>query len=149
METVQIPTDKIGALIGPGGKMIRKIEEETGATIDIEDDGTIKIAAYNAEGGRRAVEIIRSITEEPEIGRVYDGTVKRIVTFGAFVEIMPGRDGLVHISELDLRRVARVEDVVKEGDPLRVKVIGIDSEGKIKLSRKALLKEQQEGVPAR
>jgi len=134
-----IDPDRIRDVIGPGGRMIKKIQEETSALIDIEDTGVVKIAAYDAAGGARAVEIIRNLTEDPEVGRVYTGKVKRVVNFGAFVEILPGRDGLVHISELERHRVAKVEDVVREGDIVQVKVIGIDDEGKIRLSRKALL----------
>jgi polyribonucleotide nucleotidyltransferase len=138
-----INPDKIRDVIGPGGKVIRKIQEETGASIDIEDDGTIKVASYDSEGGQRAVEIIRGLTEDPEVGRVYDGIVRRIQSFGAFVEILPNRDGLLHISELDTKRVERVEDVVREGDRVRVKVLSVDPEGKVRLSRKALLVEQK------
>ncbi|RPJ47237.1 MAG: polyribonucleotide nucleotidyltransferase [Candidatus Latescibacterota bacterium] len=137
--TIKIHTDKIREIIGPGGKMIRKIQEESGASIDIEDDGTVKIASVDEEAGRKAMEMIKAIVEEPEIGRVYEGTVRRIVPFGAFVEILPGKDGLLHISELENRRVAKVEDVVNEGDKIQVKVINIDEEGKVRLSRKALL----------
>jgi polyribonucleotide nucleotidyltransferase len=123
-------------IIGPGGRTIRSITEQTGAQIDIEDDGTVKIATYDSVNGHSAEEMIRALTEDPEIGRVYRGKVRRIVNFGAFIEILPGRDGLCHISELDHYRVARVEDVVREGDMVEVKVIGIDSEGKVKLSRR-------------
>jgi polyribonucleotide nucleotidyltransferase len=137
--TIQIDPDKIRDVIGPGGKMIKKITDETGATIDIEDSGQIKIACIDADMAQRAVEIIRGLTEDPEIGRIYRGKVKRIANFGAFVEILPGRDGLVHISELENRRVAKVEDVVREGDMVLVKVIGIDDEGKVRLSRRAAL----------
>jgi polyribonucleotide nucleotidyltransferase len=136
---IQIDQDKIRDVIGPGGRVIKKITEETGAQVNIEDTGEIKIASYNAANGEKALMMIKSLTEDPEVGRIYHGKVKRIVPFGAFVEIIPGRDGLVHISELDNRRVARVEDVVREGDTVIVKVIGIDREGKIKLSRKAAL----------
>jgi polyribonucleotide nucleotidyltransferase len=136
---IQIDQDKIRDVIGPGGRVIKKITEETGAKVNIEDNGEIKIASYNAANGEKALMMIRNLTEDPEIGRIYQGKVKRIVPFGAFVEIVPGRDGLVHISELEHRRVARVEDVVREGDTVMVKVIGIDREGKIKLSRKAAL----------
>jgi polyribonucleotide nucleotidyltransferase len=138
-----INPDKIREVIGPGGKVIRKIQEDTGATIDIEDDGTIKVAAYDSEGGARAVEIIRGLTEDPEVGAIYDGIVRRIQSFGAFVEILPNKDGLLHISELDTKRVERVEDVVREGDRVRVKVLSVDPEGKVRLSRKALLVEQK------
>jgi polyribonucleotide nucleotidyltransferase len=136
---LKINPDRIRDVIGPGGKMIRRIQEETGATIDIEDDGTVKVAARESVGGDKAIQIIRGLTEDPEVGRVYEGTVRRIVNFGAFVEILPNRDGLVHISELDTKRVAKVEDILKEGDVIKVKVIGIDQEGKVKLSRKAVL----------
>jgi len=136
---IQIDQDKIRDVIGPGGRVIKKITEETGAQINIEDTGEIKIASYNAANGERALMMIKNLTEDPEVGRIYHGKVKRIVPFGAFVEILPGRDGLVHISELENRRVARVEDVVREGDTVIVKVIGVDREGKIKLSRKAAL----------
>ncbi|MCX5800433.1 MAG: polyribonucleotide nucleotidyltransferase [Candidatus Eisenbacteria bacterium] len=136
---IQIDQDKIRDVIGPGGRVIKKITEETGAKVNIEDSGEIKIASYNAANGEKALMMIKSLTEDPEIGRIYHGKVKRVVPFGAFVEILPGRDGLVHISELENRRVACVEDVVREGDMVMVKVIGIDREGKIKLSRKAAL----------
>ncbi|MDI6808975.1 MAG: polyribonucleotide nucleotidyltransferase [Candidatus Eisenbacteria bacterium] len=136
---IQVAQEKVKDIIGPGGRMIRKIIEETGAEIDIEDNGEVKIAAYTAEGGERAVEIIKGITDDPEVGKLYQGKVRKIMEFGAFVEVTPGRDGLVHISELDVHRVKRVEDVLKEGDTVLVKVIGIDKDGKIKLSRKAAL----------
>ena len=136
---MMIDPDKIREVIGPGGKMIKKISAETGTQIDIEDTGEIRIAAFSGADGDRAREIIRSITEDPEIGRIYQGTVRRVVPFGAFVEISPGKDGLVHISELEPNRVERVEDVINEGDTVLVKVIGIDREGKVKLSRKQAL----------
>jgi polyribonucleotide nucleotidyltransferase len=145
---VQINPDKIREVIGPGGKIIKRITEETGTQIDIEDSGEVRIAAVNGEGGRRAEEMIRNITEDPEPGRVYTGKVRSVVTFGAFVEIVPGRDGLLHISEIDHHRVARTEDVLNVGDMVMVKVIGVDRDGKIKLSRKALLPEPEGGVPA-
>jgi polyribonucleotide nucleotidyltransferase len=138
---LQIDPDKIRDVIGPGGRVIKKITEETGAQIDIEDTGEVKISSVSATGGERAAKIVRDLTEDPEIGRVYEGTVRKIVNFGAFVEILPNRDGLLHISELDNKRIARVEDVLKEGDQVLVKVIGVDREGKIKLSRKAALGE--------
>lgn len=136
---IKIPVDKIREVIGPGGKMIRHIQDETGAKIDIEDDGTVKIASVDQAGGEKALQMIEAITAEPEVGRVYKGVVRSIVTFGAFVEILPGRDGLLHISEIDKRRVNKVEDVLKLGQEVEVKVIGIDREGKIRLSRKVLL----------
>jgi polyribonucleotide nucleotidyltransferase len=142
ISVLTINPDKIRDIIGPGGKVIRRIQEETGANIDIDDDGTVKVAAIDAEGGRRAVEIIRGLTEDPEVGAVYDGIVRRIQSFGAFVEILPNKDGLVHISELDLKRVERVEDIVREGDRIKVKVLSVDPEGKVRLSRKAVLVEQ-------
>jgi len=139
---LQINQDKIKDVIGPGGRVIKQITAETGAQINIEDSGEVRVAAYDAVGGEKAVQMIKNIVEDPEIGRIYTGTVRRVTVFGAFVEILPGRDGLVHISELENRRVARVEDVVREGDVVTVKVIGIDKEGKIKLSRKAALGAQ-------
>jgi len=145
---LNIHPDKIREVIGPGGKVIKKITEETGCQIDIEDSGEVRIAATNQEGAKRAIEIIRNITEDPEVGRVYQGKVRSVVTFGAFVEIVPGRDGLLHISEIDHHRIARTEDVLNVGDMVMVKVIGVDKDGKIKLSRKALLPEPEGGVPA-
>ncbi len=136
---LQIDPEKIRDVIGPGGRVIKKITEETGADINIDDSGEVKISSLTASGGDRAAQMVRDLTEDPEIGKVYQGKVKKIVNFGAFVEILPNRDGLLHISELDVRRVARVEDVVKEGDVVLVKVVGVDREGKIKLSRKAAL----------
>jgi polyribonucleotide nucleotidyltransferase len=137
--TIKIPPSKIGEVIGPGGKMIRSIVEETGAKIDISDDGTVLIASVDGEAGKAAVQRIEALTEEAEMGRVYNGIVRRVTNFGAFVEIIPGTDGLVHISELDVRRVERVEDVLNVGDRTDVKVINIDPDGKIRLSRKILL----------
>ncbi|MBI1796763.1 MAG: polyribonucleotide nucleotidyltransferase [Candidatus Eisenbacteria bacterium] len=145
---LHIHPDKIREVIGPGGKIIKRITEETGAQIDIEDTGEVRIAAVNREGGKKAEELIRNITEDPEVGKVYQGKVRSVVTFGAFVEIVPGRDGLLHISEIDHYRVARTEDVLNLGDLVMVKVIGVDRDGKIKLSRKALLPEPEGGVPA-
>ncbi len=136
---LQIPPDKIREVIGPGGKIIKKITEETGAQIDIEDSGEVRIAAVSGDAGRRAEELIRNIVEDPEIGRVYQGKVRSVTTFGAFVEIVPGRDGLLHISEIDYHRIAKTEDVLNVGDMVMVKVIDVDREGKIRLSRKALL----------
>jgi polyribonucleotide nucleotidyltransferase len=140
---LQIATAKIRDVIGPGGKMVKKITEETGAVVDIGDDGQIKVACTDAAMAARAVEMIRAITEDPEVGRIYNGRVVRITNFGAFVEILPGKDGLIHISELDRKRVERVEDVVREGDMVKVKVIGVDEEGKVRLSRKQALDSTQ------
>ena len=137
--TVKIPSDKIGAIIGPGGKNIRALQEETGTKIDIEEDGTIYIASTNGAGADMARERIEAITETPQLGRIYTGKVVRIADFGAFVEILPGTDGMVHISQLDSERVEKVEDVVKMGDEITVMVTGIDPMGKIRLSRQAVL----------
>jgi polyribonucleotide nucleotidyltransferase len=137
--TVQIPVDKIGAVIGPGGKMIRSIQEETNTRIDIEEDGTIFIAATDGIGEQAARERILALTETAEIGRIYTGRVVRITDFGAFVEILPNTDGMVHISQLDTERVERVEDVVQMGDEITVMVTDIDPSGKIRLSRQAVL----------
>ncbi len=137
--TIQIPQSKIGDVIGPGGKIIRAIIEETGAKIDISDDGTVLIASVGGEAGQMAKERVEALVEEPELGRTYNGIVRRIADFGAFVELFPGTDGLVHISELDVNRVEKVEDVCKEGDRLEVKVINIDGDGKVRLSRKYVL----------
>ena len=137
--TVKIPSDKIGAIIGPGGKNIRALQEETGTKIDIEEDGTIYIASTNGEGAQMARDRIEAITESPQLGRIYTGKVVRVADFGAFVEILPGTDGMVHISQLDSERVEKVEDVCKLGDEITVMVTGIDPMGKIRLSRQAVL----------
>jgi polyribonucleotide nucleotidyltransferase len=137
--TVKIPSDKIGAIIGPGGKNIRALQEETGTKIDIQEDGTIYIASTNSEGAEIARQRIEAITETPQLGHIYTGKVVRIADFGAFVEILPGTDGMVHISQLDSERVEKVEDVVKMGDEISVMVTGIDPMGKIRLSRQAVL----------
>jgi polyribonucleotide nucleotidyltransferase len=128
--------DKIRDIIGPGGKVIRSIQEETGTKIEVDDSGKVTIASVDVHGAEDAKSAIRSITQEAEIGRIYQGTVRKVTDFGAFVEIFPGTDGLVHISQLAPERVRQVTDVVKEGDSFPVKVIGIDQQGKIKLSRK-------------
>jgi len=142
---IQIPVDKIGDVIGPGGKMIRKIVEETGCKIEIDDDGGVLIASTEPESSAKAQKIIEELTAEPEVGKTYTGKVTRLMNFGAFVEIMPGQEGLVHISKLDTKRVNRVEDVVKVGDEITVKVVEIDNMDRINLSRKAVLMEQQGG----
>ena len=139
--TLKIKVEKIGEVIGPGGKTIRSIVEATGAKIDIDDDGTVLIASVDGEAGEKARQMVEAIVEEPEINKVYTGTVRRITNFGAFVEILPGTDGLLHISEIDHSHVQRVEDFLKLGDKVDVQVIAIDPEGKIRLSRKALLKK--------
>jgi polyribonucleotide nucleotidyltransferase len=137
--TVRIPVDKIGALIGPGGKNIRSLQEETGTKIDVEEDGTVYIASTEGAGAEIARERVESLAESAEVGRIYTGSVVRIADFGAFVEILPGVDGLVHISQLDTERVNRVEDIVGMGDEITVMVTDIDPQGKIRLSRQAVL----------
>lgn len=136
---VQIPVDKIGAVIGPGGKTIRSIQEETNTKIDIGEDGSVFIAATDGESARIAVEKVENLTESPVVGRIYTGKVIRVADFGAFVEILPNVDGLVHISQLDSARVNKVEDIVRVGDEITVMVTDIDSQGKIRLSRAAVL----------
>lgn len=139
--SIKIRQDKIRDIIGPGGKVIRGIVEETGCKIDIEDDGTVFIASSEEAGMKRAIEIIEGITMEAQVGKIYKGKVVRIVDFGAFVEIMPGTDGLLHISQIGPGRVHRVSDVLKEGDEIQVKVLEIDKSGKIRLSRKEAMSE--------
>ncbi len=136
---IRVDREKIREIIGPGGKTIRKIIEETGAVIDIEDTGEVKIASPDGEALNKALDMINALVEDPEVGRAYDGTVKKIVDFGAFVEILPGKEGLLHISEIEHRRIKTVRDVLNEGDKVTVKVIGMERDGKIRLSRKALL----------
>jgi polyribonucleotide nucleotidyltransferase len=138
-----IPKDKIREVIGSGGSVIREIVAESGAKIDIEDDGTIKVAAVDAKQGQAAIDWIKGIVAEPEVGVIYTGKVVKTVEFGAFVNFLGARDGLVHISELAPRRVAKVNDVVKEGDQVKVKVLGVDDRGKVRLSMKAV--DQQTG----
>jgi polyribonucleotide nucleotidyltransferase len=140
--TIHIKPDRIRDLIGPGGKVIRGITEETGVKIDVEDDGTVFVASADGEAMKKALERIRGITAEAEVGKIYRGTVRKIVDFGAFVEIFPGTDGLVHISQLADERVRKVSDVIKEGDVIPVKVLEVDRSGKIRLSRKEAMKEQ-------
>ena len=140
--TMQINTEKIGDLIGPKGKTIRAIQEETGTQISVDDSGVVTIASVSADGGDRARERIKGITAEPEIGTVYEGVVKSTTPFGAFVEILPGVEGLCHISELQPGRTEKTEDVVKKGDVVRVKLLSIDEKGRMRLSRKALLTEE-------
>jgi polyribonucleotide nucleotidyltransferase len=145
--TLHIPTDKIRDVIGPGGKVIRSLVEETGAKIDVADDGTISIATASGEAADAAVNRIRGLTAEAEVGQTYLGTVNRIVDFGAFVEIFPGTDGLLHISEIADRRVKDVRDELKEGQQILVKCIGREG-NKIKLSRKAVLREENRKAEA-
>ncbi len=140
--TLKIKPDKIRDVIGPGGKVIRGIIEETGVKIDVEDDGTVFIASSDGAAMQRAIDLIQGITAEPEVGKVYKGTVRKIVDFGAFVEILPGTDGLLHISQIGPGRVAKVSDVLKEGDTIDVKVLEVDRQGKIRLSRKEALQDE-------
>jgi polyribonucleotide nucleotidyltransferase len=135
---MNIPKDKIREVIGTGGKVIREITEVTGAKIDIEDDGTIKVAAVDASAAQKAIDWIRGIVAEPEVGVVYEGKVVKIMDFGAFVNFLGSRDGLVHISELAPQRVKQVSDVVEVGQQVKVKVIGMDDRGKVKLSMKVV-----------
>ncbi len=148
IETIRVNPDKIGLIIGPGGKTIKGIVAETGAEINIEDDGAVHIYSSNGDSLKRAKEIILGMTKEIGIGETYQGTVVSIKEFGAFVEILPGKDGLVHISELADFRVNKVEDVVKNGDSVWVKCIGVDDKGRIKLSRKAAMKDRDEAAAA-
>jgi polyribonucleotide nucleotidyltransferase len=140
--TIKIPVDKIRDVIGPGGKMIRSIIERTGVKIDVEDNGTVNVASADGESAQKAISIIQELTATPELNKTYVGKVQRITDFGAFVEIMPGTDGLLHVSEIATHRVKDVRDELKEGQQVMVKVINIDPTGKIRLSRKALLQEE-------
>ena len=146
IEVIQIPRDKIREVIGTGGKVIREITETTGAKIDIEDDGTVKVASVDHAKGQAAMDWIQSIVAEPEVGRIYEGKVVKVVDFGAFVNFMGARDGLVHISELAPQRVAKVTDIINEGDVVKVKCIGIDDRGKVKLSMKVVDQESGEEI---
>jgi len=137
--TVKIPVDKIGALIGPGGKNIRALQEETKVKIDVQEDGTVYIASTDGVGAEIARARVESLGETAEIGRIYTGKVMRVEAFGAFVQILPGMDGLVHISQLDSERVNKVEDICNVGDELTVMVVDVDPAGKIRLSRQAVL----------
>ncbi|MCD6139175.1 MAG: polyribonucleotide nucleotidyltransferase [Deltaproteobacteria bacterium] len=143
--TIQINPDKIRDVIGVGGKVVRGIEAETDCRVEVDQSGLVKIIAMNSEMGAKALKMIEDIVQEPKVGAIYEGTVRKIMDFGAFVQIFPGTDGLVHISQLDSRRVNKVTDILKEGDKVRVKVLEIDRDGKIRLSRKAALQEQQGG----
>src|SRR5437660_8885286 len=140
--TLQIPVDKIRDLIGPGGKMIRSIIEQTGVKIDVDDTGKVNVASNDGPSAQKAIQMINDLTAVPEIGKTYLGKVVRLAEFGAFVEIIPGTDGLLHISEIAEHRVKEVKDELKEGDKLLVKVLGIEG-NRIKLSRKAILREQR------
>jgi polyribonucleotide nucleotidyltransferase len=157
IEVLQIPTDKIRDVIGTGGKVIREIVEKTGAKVNIEDDGTVKIASANGDSIRAAIKWIKSITSDPEVGQIYDGTIVKVMEFGAFVNFFGPKDGLVHISQLAANRVQKTSDVVKEGDKVKVKLLGLDDRGKVRLSMKAVdqttgedleSKQKSEGVSA-
>ena len=145
--TIRIPVDKIRDVIGPGGKMIRSIIERTGVKIDVEDDGRVNVASADEDSAKKAIAIIQELTATPELNKTYMGKVQRITDFGAFVEILPGLDGLLHVSEIAHYRVKDVRDELKESDQVLVKVINIDPSGKIRLSRKALI-PPPEGVAA-
>ncbi|MFN3349572.1 polyribonucleotide nucleotidyltransferase [Pseudorhodoplanes sp.] len=149
IETLKIPVDKIREVIGTGGKVIREIVEKTGAKINVEDDGTVKVASANGESIRAAIKWIKSIASDPEVGQIYDGTVVKVMDFGAFVNFFGSRDGLVHISHLAQGRVQKTSDVVKEGDKVKVKLLGFDDRGKVRLSMKVVDQETGEDLEAK
>ncbi|MGH6829749.1 MAG: polyribonucleotide nucleotidyltransferase, partial [Methylocella sp.] len=149
IETLKIPTDKIREVIGTGGKVIREIVEKTGAKINIEDDGTVKVASSDANSIRAAIKWIKSIASDPEAGQIYDGTVVKVVDFGAFVNFFGSKDGLVHISQLAKGRVAKTSDVVKEGDKVKVKLLGFDDRGKVRLSMRLVDQKTGEDLEAK
>jgi polyribonucleotide nucleotidyltransferase len=149
IESFKIPVDKIREVIGAGGKVIREIVEKTGAKINIEDDGSVKIASANGESIKAAINWIKSITSEPEIGHIYEGTVVKVMDFGAFVNFFGAKDGLVHISQLAPRRVQKTSDVVKEGEKVKVKLLGFDERGKVRLSMKAVDQATGEDLEAK
>jgi polyribonucleotide nucleotidyltransferase len=149
IETLKIPVDKIREVIGSGGKVIREIVEKTGAKIDISDDGTVKVASANAESINAALNWIKSIASDPEVGHIYEGTVVKVMDFGAFVNFFGAKDGLVHISQLAPRRVQKTSDVVKEGDKVKVKLLGFDDRGKVRLSMKAVDQQTGEDLEAK
>jgi polyribonucleotide nucleotidyltransferase len=137
--SIKVKPDQIRLVIGPGGKTIKGIVDQTGVAIDVEDDGTVNVASSDPEAVKKALAIIKGLTAEPEVGTVYRGTVKRLTDFGAFVEVLPGTDGLLHVSEMAHHRVERPEDILKEGDQVDVKVLEVGRDGKIRLSRRILL----------
>jgi polyribonucleotide nucleotidyltransferase len=149
IETFKIATDKIREVIGTGGKVIREIVEKTGAKINIEDDGSVKVASANGEAIKAAINWIKSIASDPEVGMIYDGTVVKVMEFGAFVNFFGSKDGLVHISQLAAQRVNNVKDVVKEGDKVKVKVLGFDDRGKVRLSMKVVDQTTGEDLEAK
>jgi len=146
--TLKINPEKIGKVIGPGGKYIRSIEAETGATVEIDEDGTVMVACRDLKSAEAAVSMVEAVTAEVKVGKIYNGRVSSIKDFGAFIEVAPGQDGLCHISELDTEYVRSAADVVKIGDMVRVKVLSIDDQGRIKLSRKAAALEEKEPAGA-
>jgi polyribonucleotide nucleotidyltransferase len=149
IEVFNIPVDKIREVIGSGGKVIREIVEKTGAKIDISDDGTVKVASANGDAMKAAINWIKSIASEPEVGHIYEGTVVKVMDFGAFVNFFGAKDGLVHISQLASRRVQKVTDVVKEGDKVKVKLLGFDERGKVRLSMKVVDQATGEDLEAK
>ncbi len=149
IESFKIPVDKIREVIGSGGKVIREIVEKTGAKVNIEDDGSVKVASANAESIKAAINWIKSIASEPEVGHIYDGTVVKVMDFGAFVNFFGAKDGLVHISQLAPRRVQKTTDVVKEGDKVKVKLLGFDERGKVRLSMKVVDQQTGEDLEAK
>ena len=149
IETFKIATDKIREVIGTGGKVIREIVEKTGAKINVEDDGTVKVASADGESIRAAVNWIKSIASDPEIGHIYEGTVVKTMDFGAFVNFFGAKDGLVHISQLASNRVQKTTDVVKEGDKVKVKLLGFDERGKVRLSMKVVDQQTGEDLEAK
>jgi polyribonucleotide nucleotidyltransferase len=140
--TIKIATDKVKDIIGPGGRVIRKIIQETGVTIDIEDDGSIQVASADEAAMKKAIRIIRTITEDPEVGKIYKGKVTRVVDFGAFCEILPGKEGLCHISELSDHFIKDIKKEIKIGDEILVKLVEIDPQGRLNLSRRQAIKEK-------
>jgi polyribonucleotide nucleotidyltransferase len=149
IETFKIPTDKIREVIGTGGKVIREIVEKTGAKINVEDDGTVKVASADGEAMKAAVNWIKSIASDPEVGMIYDGTVVKVMDFGAFVNFFGAKDGLVHISHLAKERVQKTSDIVKEGDKVKVKLLGFDDRGKVRLSMKVVDQQTGEDLEAK
>jgi polyribonucleotide nucleotidyltransferase len=149
--TIKVKPDQIRLVIGPGGKTIKGIIDSTGVAIDVEDDGTVNIASSDPDAVKKALDIIKGLTAEPEVGAIYKGPVQRITDFGAFIELLPGTDGLLHISEMAHTRVDRVQDVMKEGDIIEVKVLSVDRDGKVRLSRREILPlpEGEEGERAK
>jgi polyribonucleotide nucleotidyltransferase len=149
IEMFKIPTDKIREVIGTGGKVIREIVEKTGAKINIEDDGTVKVASADGEAMKAAINWIKSIASDPEVGHIYEGTVVKVMEFGAFVNFFGSKDGLVHISQLAANRVQKTSDVVKEGDKVKVKLLGFDDRGKVRLSMKVVDQATGEDLEAK